>query len=366
MSVSGVGQEKEFSTLQISNFLKLCIEFTAFEQEGLLRFQGDSLSIADWYKNLFPLLKMDNLIADEWLKSAFLDIDVSIMQIFKQVTCSNQHFLQDSCGEILKAHYQKIFADYFWPNFLYHEIEFGDTEFKFDKFSESFHSNATQLFMNSIGFLLDSGRDDLAEIMHNTLYIGYRCYNGNRDKNKPFVIGKLLAHSLLLDPFKLNGALVSEFEDKSIKKEATLVAEMIGIAIVSDWFQKPFSLDSYQDKIIEATELKNFEKKNKPRRSLLILGHLVARKPKAKVQTSPAIPGASEGIWGGGGSKFSEFDIRELNIEKLNIEELIREVEKPILYSRYSSSTQGIKFDLELPEKLPDNHSNTPVFEKKH
>lgn len=349
MSIPGVGQEKEFSTLQISNFLKLCIEFTVFEQEGLLRFQGDSLSIADWYKNLFPLLEINDLIADEWLKSAFLDIDVSIMQIFKQVTCSNQHFLQDDCGKILKAHYQKVFANYFWPNFLYDDIEFGDTEFKFDKFSENFHSNATQLFMNSIGFLLGSGRDDLAEIMHNTLYIGYRCYSSNRDKNKPFVIGKLLAHSLLLDPFKLNGALVSRSEDKSIKKEATLVAEMIGIAIASDWFQKPFSLDSYQDKIIGATELKNFEKKIKPRR---ILGHLVERKSKARVQTSSAIPGASEGIWGGEEGKVSEFDI----------EELIRMGEKPILYSHYSSSAPNIKFDLELP----DNHSNIPVFEKKH
>tara|TARA_R110002110_G_scaffold33533_1_gene114881 strand:+ start:208037 stop:209368 length:1332 start_codon:yes stop_codon:yes gene_type:complete len=271
MSIYGADLQeakKPFSTEQINHFLRFCIQYADFTQEGLLRKDGPDTLIQHWHDNVLPLLAQKD-VTMEYLAEKFLKVEADVasadlissasssrsaassgkndntihrtlLQVFKQLTSRHTLFLENESGQILQRHFLRQLQNYFWPMLLYMDEKFSDTECVREKKDEYYNINAIELFKESIAFLLCTGHIDLAETFHNILYIGYLCHCGNKIANTPFVVGKLIAPSLLFKSFDIAGKILPD-ENFWGKKEVTVCAEMISAAITSTWFQVPFS-----------------------------------------------------------------------------------------------------------------------------
>ncbi len=255
MSIHGAGKQEALSTRQINNFLKLCIKCVDFSHSGLLREDGPALIIERIYKKLMPDLNVEDICIDalekkfikfikkEALLSTSPLLTRAFLQVCKQITTNNPHFRENRYGEILSECILEGLRDYFWPALDYQEVPFDDdvpTTFEFEKFDSDYNMNARRFWINNIAFLLASEQEGLAEIIHNTMHLAYLCHGANPGTHTPYIMGKLMAPSLLLRPFGLFAKVLPD-EIHGVKKEVMLVGELVSISINDPYFKLPFS-----------------------------------------------------------------------------------------------------------------------------
>lgn len=285
MAISGATQDV-LSVRQINNFINLCLSRVDFKRPNIIRGEGIS-GIKEHLKDkVLPALKQADFTIEDFskipkngdTKALYCALDtldssgsnddvyhITLLCMFKEITKANSHFSECKVGEGLQSQALKKIK-YFKDNFKYVAPKAGEHLEQKIKNPEEFNRKAHEFLVGGISLLLEKKRPDLAEILHNTLYIGSlitKNVSGMEFVEASKKTARMLVHSGLLVPLGLNGKIVP----KGAKHEIFLAEEILSTCLRSKIFAVPFSSTLKYYSSIEPVRkrdfLKPFEKNKK-------------------------------------------------------------------------------------------------------